>query len=233
MAQAQNNVLMQLAWLPSTPLTASQVRAVLGPTNYGREWCLTDVLRLPYEARVRLLDVICGCTGPRAASDPQARLRMGVRLRTVYKEPVVVIGCRPPVGAVPPAALTEANGTQHHHPSQWEEQELARFEPGEFSVQAVSEDPFDSAVFLLNKMGWMCKEGGKQKHRFVEKNLRASKREADQLVLEDQWQLIEVAFETMYPKLVPPAGLESPTATMDAAPAKSVRRGGKIAAPAP
>lgn len=182
--------LRQLAYRVRTPRDYPAVRAQLREDNYGKEWCLTDIMRLEEEASSVLLDIVAGRSKGR--SDPEQRVNVQVTLRSVNGEPWTYRKVRPSGPA--PARMTDINGTQHHLPSQWEPHEY-KF-PAEFRVNLADDFDRNCALWLLFNYGWQAAQGGHKKRRHID---RISSRG-------DRWQLVEQAFENLHPELAPKGG---------------------------
>ena len=214
------------AALPGGRLFDRQVRTALGPQNYGIEWCLTDLIRLRYEDASRLVDVLAGGAKP----DPALRVQLPVPLRTVYPLAVEVWGCAPDPESEPPARMVDAAGVRHHHPSQWISLRRASYGPGQFELPAVSDVPWGSALWLLSKFGWRARDGGAEKRRFVERNMKQRRNDPDAFASEDQWQVVECAYEKLHPDQAPQEMGASPLEALVAQAARpvtapAVRRG--------
>lgn len=187
------NDLRQLAYSIRTPKDKRILRSQIRNDNYGKEWCLTDIMRLEAPASGVLLDHVCGIS--MGLSDVNTRISVPIELRTVSGEPFVIVRVLP-VGDAPPNMIDQ-NGVAHHHPEQ--------YEPVEFKIPARCVVPIcaqgrenftKSAVALLNEWGWMAAQHGKSNRRYADRRAKRG----------DRWQLVEEAFETLHPELAPKGG---------------------------
>lgn len=185
------NELRTLAYSIRGPQDRGLLFTTLTNENYGKAWNLTEVLMLEYRARGLLLDRICGIVKGR--SDVSKRINVPIDLRTVTGEPFEIVRVQA-VGSAPPN-MTDINGYAHHTPDQYEP--VVYVCPPEFSVAVCAqgyETFMSSAKWLLEQYGWRCAQAGKERFRYTNRRAKTG----------DRWQLVEVAFEKMRPKLAPP-----------------------------
>lgn len=188
------NVYDTLLATPRAETFAERVRAEFSEESYGKTWCLTDVLRLDRRSRAQLLDVIVGIVAGK--SRPEERSTVRIALRSVSGGPITFPRHWPEGPA--PAGMTDEHGVAHHHPRQWKTRTVTL--PASISVPVASDVPQESAVWLLNKMGWKARQGGSERWRYMER--RPSKR-SEETITVDQWTVVEEAFETMHPGEAP------------------------------
>jgi hypothetical protein len=163
----------------------------------GRDgWSLTEILRLEYRARIRMLDLLNGVARGKVAAQPFAGR---FPIRTVSGKPFDLVLVRPDPDD-PPALVEAESGVQHHKPNQWVPQTWT-IEPESAPPVADNHNPANSAASLLLAWGYGAREGGSEKRRWGDKKAKASGKPPETWL--DRWQVYEVAFALRQPKLCP------------------------------
>ena len=193
-----SEVLRRLAGLSGRG-ALNEVRAALSEDNYGVDWSLTEVVQLRGDGEL-IRRALCGVMGARLVADPQHRLNMRVALRTVSGKVEELRAVRPSGDA--PVHMTDESGVAHHLPGQWVPQVVRRYNPT-FDLSVSSDDCYESALWLLGEHGWRGRNGGGDRYRFDEADLRRHRRDVSQPVLIDLWRFVEVAYEKRFPDLAP------------------------------
>lgn len=195
------------------PEDIRRVREALRADNYGTEWCLTDLIRMPDGAGQVLIDAIGGVVAGKI--NRERRIELSVPLRTISGEPLIVT--RVMAQGDPPERMRG-----HHLPEQWGP--VRRTLPASFAVPLVEDVWWQSALWLLYTYGWQARMGGRVRRRYSNRQARSG----------DQWMLVEEAFERMHPKEAPPRPLTSTTPapvagqpTVAAAPAETAEQARK------
>lgn len=175
-----------------------KMREALSPSAYGVGWNLTDILRSEDDsARAVCLDSLAGFQKGKFIAELRSPILC--ELRTANGKPFEVQMSRPT------GAPKGFNG-QFYLPKQSKWRTVA-------TLQAVSQIPivgdveWQSAVWLLNKYGWMAREHGKERWRYSRiwpfTWSMGKKKIAEEPTYIDQWALVEQAFVVMHPTLGP------------------------------
>ncbi|MFH1496564.1 MAG: hypothetical protein ABII82_01945 [Verrucomicrobiota bacterium] len=189
-------------------------KRIVGPGT-GGDWCITDILRLPFKGSgrngLRLLDPIGGIKGKASTFEPRLQMKLPVALEIVHREP----DGRPTpwtLNVQVPNPEDEANsadsdGVEHHTGNQWRERAERTYglDGAEFILPLYDPIPQASALFLLRAAGWYARKGGETTKRYMPVDQRQARAFEADLVVRDEWRIVEKAALIMHPDWAPNA----------------------------